>query len=80
MADNAFVPLLRPGAAAPSQNGFTPLAIKTLHQANGHTAPHAEGATPCQEPSITLQRDGDKITAIHIECACGQVIDLACDY
>ncbi len=79
MADNAFVPLLRPGAA-PQQNGFTPLAIKTLHQPNGHAAHHTNGAAPCQEPSVTLQRDGDKITSIHIECPCGQVIDLACEY
>jgi hypothetical protein len=32
------------------------------------------------QPKITCQRDGDRITQIRIQCACGQVIELACDY
>jgi hypothetical protein len=32
------------------------------------------------EPRVTLQRDGDKVTGIRVECACGQVIELACSY
>jgi hypothetical protein len=37
------------------------------------------GAGQC-EPRVTLQRDGDRISAIHIQCACGQVVELACVY
>jgi hypothetical protein len=29
---------------------------------------------------VSLHRDGDRISGIHIECSCGQVIDLACVY
>ena len=32
------------------------------------------------EPQVSLQRDGERITSIRIQCSCGQVMDLACDY
>jgi hypothetical protein len=45
--------------------------------------PQAAGAPACAsagEPAITLQREGDRVTHIRIQCACGQVIELACLY
>src|SRR5690242_2870262 len=38
------------------------------------------GAVTHCEPRISLLRNGDVVTGIHIECSCGQVIDLACIY
>jgi hypothetical protein len=32
------------------------------------------------EPSLSVQRDGGRITNIRIQCNCGQTIDLACVY
>jgi hypothetical protein len=32
------------------------------------------------EPRVLLQRDGERITNIRVQCSCGQVMDLACDY
>jgi hypothetical protein len=32
------------------------------------------------EPHLSIQRDGDRITNIRIQCNCGQTIDLACLY
>lgn len=32
------------------------------------------------EPKVTLQRDGNRVTGIHIQCACGQVMELSCVY
>lgn len=32
------------------------------------------------EPRVTIQRDGDRITHLRIQCACGQIMDLACVY
>jgi hypothetical protein len=32
------------------------------------------------EPRVTLQREGDRVAGIRIQCSCGQVIDLACAY
>jgi hypothetical protein len=45
----------------------------------------APGAAPAPsrpgcEPRVSLQREGDRVTGIHIQCSCGQVIDLACVY
>jgi hypothetical protein len=33
-----------------------------------------------QPPKITLQRTGEKVTGIRIECTCGQMIELECSY
>jgi len=32
------------------------------------------------EPRVSLQYDGDRVTSIRIQCACGQIMDLACVY
>jgi len=32
------------------------------------------------EPHISVQRDGDRVTHLRIQCTCGQIIDLACVY
>ena len=32
------------------------------------------------EPRLSLQRDGERITNIRIQCSCGQIMDLACAY
>ena len=29
---------------------------------------------------VVVKREGDKVTGIHIQCSCGQLIDLACVY
>jgi hypothetical protein len=50
---------------------FTPLDVR-----EGHPHPPARSG----QPVVILQRDADRVTGIRIECACGQVIELACDY
>jgi hypothetical protein len=37
-------------------------------------------AHPGSAPKVSLERVGNLITQIRIECACGQVIELACTY
>jgi hypothetical protein len=32
------------------------------------------------EPRVTVQRDGDRVTHLRIQCPCGQIMDLACLY
>ena len=32
------------------------------------------------EPRVTVQRDGDRVTHLRVQCSCGQVLDLACVY
>jgi hypothetical protein len=40
----------------------------------------AQPAKTCSQPTLTLQRQGEIVSAIRIECGCGQVIELACSY
>jgi hypothetical protein len=70
-----FVPLPRP-AGSSRESGFTPLPMKLFSQ----PVPSSAHNDSCREPVLTFQRDGDKIKSIHIECACGQVMDLVCEY
>jgi len=39
----------------------------------------APAGKPC-EPRVSVQREGDRITGIRVQCSCGQVMDLACVY
>jgi hypothetical protein len=56
-----------PSASAPS--GPQPFQAVAAHE------PHASA-----QPTITLKRDGDQITHIMVQCACGQTIELTCQY
>jgi hypothetical protein len=45
------------------------------------TSAHAHAATgTAGKPVVTLQREGERITSIRVECICGQVIELTCSY
>src|SRR5690349_10118089 len=50
-----------------STPAFTPLQTSDASHVHG-TAGHAG------KPVVTLQREGDRVTGIRVECACGQVI------
>ncbi len=56
---------------AESKPVFTPLAGGEA----GNGAP-----TACARPVLTLQREGEVVSAIRVECGCGQVIELKCLY
>jgi hypothetical protein len=55
--------------------------FQTLEQGASGTIENAAavGKRNC-EPRLTLQRDGDRVTSIRIQCTCGQMMDLACVY
>ncbi len=57
---------------------FTPLGVSTTP---GPDAPATTAAQhTCAPPVVTLQRVGDKVTGIRIQCGCGQVTELNCVY
>ena len=31
-------------------------------------------------PLVTFKREGDRVTQIHIQCPCGQIVVLDCEY
>jgi hypothetical protein len=73
-----FVPLVAAPASELAKNtsamplGQAAVDFKNMSKVSPAHANHA--------PKITVQRDGDKITKIHIICSCSQVIELDCVY
>jgi hypothetical protein len=51
---------------------------KLRHAPEGTPGP--DGEIPEQQPNIRLEKDGDKVTSISVECDCGQIIELDCVY
>jgi len=58
---------------AEASPAFTPLPTSAF--AHTHAASTGSG-----KPVVTLQREGERVTGIRIECVCGQIIELACSY
>ena len=85
---DVFVPLR--GPAAPVAAPFSALAVKVLPQGAAQPAfqpvpsrsaePSQQSSAACGEPVVTLQRDGDIVARIRIQCGCGRVLDLDCSY
>jgi hypothetical protein len=88
MNKNSFVPLSLARAdlpSVPAGPGFKPApeataraAFHPLAQASEPSAPAA--AHPPGEPKIALERDGERVTRILIECTCGRTLELDCSY
>ena len=84
-----FVPLTA-AAALPGRRDFAVTVIpgeekkpEKNFQSLETPRPAATTANPenktC-EPRVSVQRDGDRVTHLRIQCTCGQVMDLACLY
>ena len=61
------------GASAEKKTAFQSLPVPAP------TPLHGGEKKPC-EPRVTVQRDGDRVTHLRIQCTCGQIMDLACVY
>ena len=85
---DTFVPLVASAPSAQTQE----FKVTVIPQAGQPQDFHAMGNGPAGEgqgvflkkqncePRLSVQRDGDKITSIRIQCRCGQTIDVACVY
>ena len=83
-----FVPLVS-GNGNASAAAFASLNLKVKSQPAAKPAsesfqsipvPATHGIDACAKPEVTLQRNGDIVSGIRIQCGCGQVIELACVY
>lgn len=83
-----FIPLTTT-APTPGAKEFHARVVSRAADAPPVAPPEAAGAAPAKtprdphaacEPRVAVQRDGDHVSGIRIECSCGQVIDLACVY
>jgi hypothetical protein len=80
----SFIPLV-PASAGSREAAFSALHLNGLTTRSASSAAQASGAggsahEACGKPVVTLKRNGAVVSGIHIECACGQVVDLACVY
>ncbi len=81
-----FVPFLQSiksrVASAPGQNAaFSPLPqgdAASLSPTVPPALPHTH--VPDDQVKVELKREGDRITQIRIQCRCGELIELDCDY
>jgi len=63
----------------PRDGHFRPFqSLKKTPLNPGETA-LSDGKHFC-EPRISVQREGDRVTSIRVQCTCGQVMELACVY
>ena len=88
-----FVPFLSsvrsklkaPGAATA---GFAPVTTSAASMGGGAAPVRSAVETGCSGPAahgrdevkVELKRSGERITQIRIECRCGEVIELDCEY
>jgi hypothetical protein len=86
-----FVPLAPP-PSLPKETAFASLSLKTHPIATPASSPAKSfesllvaapdsGRSPdpaCANPVISLQRKGDVVSEIRIQCGCGKVIELTC--
>jgi hypothetical protein len=84
----SFVPLV-PAVAAARESSFTSLASQGLSPMAHKPALDAVLGVPatsspklevCAKPKISLQRNGDIVSSIRIQCGCGEVVELTCVY
>lgn len=76
---------------APAREGASHsfrLKVAAQNSAPGAASPKApaagEAAQPppagLHEPAITIERDGEHIKTIRIQCTCGKIVELGCVY
>jgi hypothetical protein len=84
--DESFVPLTPAGAPANERPDYRvtvrthPENVQPFHSFGQNATTPAAGASANLEPRLTFQRDGERITAIRLQCTCGHVIELDCVY
>lgn len=80
---DTFIPLVSANSATREASFFS-LHLKTSPPAAGRTGVPAGALLPgtgaCAKPVVTLQRNGEVVSSIRIQCGCGEVIELNCVY
>jgi hypothetical protein len=68
-------------SAISSAGSFKPLpAPASASAAAAATSANAAPGNCAAKPTVTLQRKGNVVTSIRVQCACGQVLDINCQY
>lgn len=90
LPNEKFVPLCPASVASREQVDFRVTVLRDAQVAQSFNplakpTPSTECSTqntpcPAHEPEITLQREGERVTGVHIQCNCGRVIELGFTY
>ena len=81
-----FVPFLKSQPRAASERVATDSAATsaafTALAAGGakEIAACAHAPSTAEKATVTLEKDGERVTRIRIACRCGEVIELDCEY
>lgn len=80
-----FLPFLPPSAQNAPSGEFhariiSPGAEKLSGSLPSMVAPPAASTKPKCDPTVTVERVGDRVTRIQVQCSCGEVIELSCVY
>lgn len=87
---NSFVPFVPPSSGADTPGAKPVFRMKVLPSATppglsqGSIVPaapeaqHSNHPNATGEPKITVERNGDQVSRIIVECPCGHVIELVC--
>jgi hypothetical protein len=67
-------------SAISSAGAFKPLPSPASATAAATTSATAAPGNCAAKPAITLQRKGNVVTSIRVQCSCGQVLDINCQY
>lgn len=81
MPNAAFVPFfehVEAAVQAVTENTFVP--VTTPAPAASALVAHDPPPAVAHDPVVSLEREGDRIRLIRIQCSCGQVIELDCVY
>jgi hypothetical protein len=80
---DTFVPLI-PATTRPREAAFASMPLNGLAPgaapSDSKTPQSGAGSAACSKPVVTLQRKGEIVSGIRIECGCGQVVELSCVY
>ena len=88
-ADLHSAAALSAASSGPSEAAFRPVLAGPVHCSASAPAPASAsegGATgptsqaPASPPTVTLKREGDRVTHVQIQCSCGELIELNCVY
>lgn len=66
-------------ASMHSQTVGPPVGVIPANRVIALQTPVELGATACAGPRVELQRQGQRVVAIHVFCRCGEQITLECD-
>jgi hypothetical protein len=83
--EDSFIPLT-PGSFSPADRPDFRVTVVSQANVQSVSALHQCGASAstappsANEPRVTFQREGDRVSVISIHCPCGRTIELACDY